>query len=210
MPHTSAAHLADAPTAVATPDDRRAGLLLVGLGGGVMTVLMWAAAMAPNYDFGGGAISDLGVVPETALLFNGLLVLAGVVNLAAGYLFFRTHGRRWVFAPFVLASLGLVGTGLFPLDTGAPHSLAALAAFVGVNLEAIATATRVRGPMRAISALAGVVGLAFVGIMIVGDAGNPAVFGPIGHGGAERMIVYPAMLWMVAFGGSLLGSGRAE
>ncbi len=29
-------------------------------------------------------------------------------------------------------------------------------------------------------------------------------FGPIGHGGAERMIVYPVMLWLVAFGGYLL------
>ena len=52
--------------------------------------------------------------------------------------------------------------------------------------------------------LAGLVGLAFVGLMVVGDAGNPAVFGPIGHGGAERMIVYPVMLWLLAFGGYLL------
>ncbi|HET6820149.1 MAG TPA: DUF998 domain-containing protein, partial [Candidatus Limnocylindria bacterium] len=41
-------------------------------------------------------------------------------------------------------------------------------------------------------------------VMIIGDSGNPAVFGAIGHGGAERMIVYPPMLWMLAFGGSLL------
>lgn len=40
--------------------------------------------------------------------------------------------------------------------------------------------------------------------MVIGDAGNTAVFGPIGHGGAERMIVYPAMLWMMAFGGYLM------
>jgi hypothetical protein len=44
----------------------------------------------------------------------------------------------------------------------------------------------------------------YVAIMIVGDAGNPAVFGPIGHGGAERMIVYPVMLWMLALGGYLM------
>jgi hypothetical membrane protein len=61
--------------------------------------------------------------------------------------------------------------------------------------------------MRALAVLAGTVGLVFVGIMIVGDAGNTAVFGPIGHGGAERMIIYPVMIWLVAFGGYLLGSG---
>jgi hypothetical protein len=58
--------------------------------------------------------------------------------------------------------------------------------------------------MRAVSVLAGLVGLAFVVVMVIGDAGNTAIFGPIGHGGAERMIVYPAMLWMMAFGGYLM------
>jgi hypothetical protein len=40
--------------------------------------------------------------------------------------------------------------------------------------------------------------------MVIGDGGNPAVFGSIGHGGSERMIVYPAMLWLLTFGGFLL------
>jgi hypothetical protein len=42
--------------------------------------------------------------------------------------------------------------------------------------------------------------------MVIGDSGNPGIFGPIGHGGAERMIAYPAMLWMVALGGYLMGA----
>jgi hypothetical protein len=28
----------------------------------------------------------------------------------------------------------------------------------------------------------------------------------MGHGGAERMIVYPVMLWLMAFGGYLMAS----
>ena len=54
------------------------------------------------------------------------------------------------------------------------------------------------------------VGLAFVVLMVVGDAGNPAAFGAIGHGGAERMIVYPPMLWMLVLGGWLLRSPGAQ
>ena len=42
-------------------------------------------------------------------------------------------------------------------------------------------------------------------LMVIGDSGNPAVFGAIGHGGAERLITYPAMLWLIALGGQLLG-----
>ncbi|MEO8246020.1 MAG: hypothetical protein ABI622_02765, partial [Chloroflexota bacterium] len=53
----------------------------------------------------------------------------------------------------------------------------------------------------------GLLGLAYVVVMLIGDAGNPAIFGAIGHGGSERMIVYPAMLWAVAVGGYLLAGG---
>ena len=76
-----------------------------------------------------------------------------------------------------------------------------------INLQPLAVVRRLHGPMRWLSLVAGIVGLVFVVLMVVGDAGNPAAFGPIGHGGAERMIVYPAMLWMLAFGGWLLGAG---
>jgi anti-sigma-K factor RskA len=49
-------------------------------------------------------------------------------------------------------------------------------------------------------------GIAFVVVMIIGDGGNPAIFGVIGHGGAERLIVYPVMLWMLALGGYLMAA----
>jgi hypothetical protein len=35
--------------------------------------------------------------------------------------------------------------------------------------------------------LAGIVGLTYALTMVIGDAGNAAVVGPIGHGGSERM-----------------------
>ena len=185
---------------------RVAGVLFIALGGGFLTVLMLLSAIAPNYDFHNAAISDLGVIPETALLFNGALVLVGVTNVVAGLYYYRTHGKRWLFAIFGLAGLGAVVAGLVPLDAGDLHSLGALFAFLFFNVQALAIATRVRGAMRALSLLAGGLGLAFLVLMIVGDAGDPAIFEPIGHAGAERMIVYPVMVWMVAFGGSLLGS----
>jgi hypothetical membrane protein len=201
----------DRPTATTLGEPRRlAGLAFLTLAGGFMTVLMLGAAMAPGYEFGGGAISDLGVVAETALLFNAGLVLVGVLNLVGGYALYRLHGRRWLLAPFALASVGAVLAGLFPLDTGGLHSIGALLAFLFFNVQALALATRLTGPMRYVSVLAGVVGLVFVGVMVVGDAGTPAVFGPIGHGGAERLIVYPVMLWLVALGGYLLGDGEVR
>ncbi|NUB90821.1 DUF998 domain-containing protein [Haloterrigena sp. SYSU A121-1] len=180
------------------------GLVFVALAAQFVTVSVLAASTAPGYDFAQGAISDLGAIDETAPLFDASLVAAGALNLVGGYLFYRAHGARWILAVYVLAAVGTIGAGVVPLDDGDLHRLFALAAFLGFNLEAITSATRVAGPMKGISVLAGLVGIAFVAVMAVGDAGTPAVFAPIGHGGAERLIVSPPMLWLLAFGGYLL------
>ena len=191
-------------------DDRRlAGLLFFVLAAQFMTVIMLAASIAPRYDYGSAAISDLGVIGETAILFNVSLIVVGVLNVIGGYLFYRSHRSRLTLAVFVLAGVGAMGAGAIPLNVSDFHGLFALVAFLFFNLEAIATSGRVDGPMKAISLLAGLVGIGFVVVMVIGDSGNTAVFGPIGHGGAERMIVYPVMLWMMAFGGYLAGGPRS-
>lgn len=193
-------------------DDHRplAGALLFAVGAQFMTVIMLGASMAPGYDLSDGAISDLGVIDETAGLFNASLIATGVLTLAAGYLLYRHDRRPWVLATFALAAIGAVGAGMVPLDRSEVHGLSALVAFLFFNLLPLATLGQVRGPMRIVSIAAGLTGLAFVMLMVVGDAGNPGVFGPIGHGGAERMIVYPAMLWLMAFGGYLMAARRSQ
>ncbi|WP_436922894.1 DUF998 domain-containing protein [Halosimplex amylolyticum] len=186
-------------------DRKLAGVVFLALASQFMTVIMLAAAMAPDYDFGAAAISDLGVIPETALLFNASLAVVGVLNVLGGYLCYRSHGKRWLLAVFVLAGVGALGASAFPLDTGGLHSLFALVAFVFFNLEAIGSATWLSGTMRAVSVFAGGLGLVFIVLMVLGDAGNTAAFGPINHGGTERMMVYPVMIWMIALAGYLLG-----
>lgn len=195
----------------APPTTWMASLRLPGVGffvlsAGFMLVIMLAASMAPGYDYNAAAISDLGVIAETALLFNVSLIAVGLLNLAAGYAFFRHHRRGWLLAIYALAGLGAIGAGAIPLGTSDLHSLFALAAFVFFNVEAIGTGFVLHGPMKPISWLAGIAGLVYVVLMIIGDAGNTAVFGAIGHGGSERMIVYPVMLWMVAMSGYLMGT----
>ena len=207
-----------ATTSLSVPQSRAAlrvghaapGILLVFLAAQFMTVIMLAASMAPGYDIAQGAISDLGVIEETALLFNTSLVAVGLLNLGSGILLYRIHGKRWILGIFGLAGIGAAGAGLVPLDTSDLHGIFALVAFLFFNVQALACAVIVTGPMRVVSLLAGIVGLAFVLIMVIGDSGNAAIFGPIGHGGAERMIVYPAMLWMLAFGGYLVAAPHGE
>lgn len=187
----------------ATSASRPAGVAFVAMAAQFMTVIMLAASIAPHYDFAGGAISDLGVIPETALLFNVSLAAVGVLDIAGGWLLFTMHRRVLGLAVFVIAGVGAIGAALVPLDRGGLHSLFALLAFVAFNLEPLVIGLLARGWLRVVAILVSLVGLAFVGVMIAGDGGDPAVFGPIGHGGVERMIVYPVMIWLLAYGGWL-------
>jgi len=180
-----------------------AGLVLLVTGGQFLLVMMLGATIAPGYSLNGNAISDLGV-GQTAALFNVSIVITGLGNAAAGLEYYRVHGRRWLFSLFLLTGVGAVGVGLFPETTGAPHLIFALVAFIALNLQVVACATRVGRPMRWLGVLAGLVGLAFLALFVAG-VGNPRLFGPIGYGGVERMIVYPAILWLSGFAGVLVG-----
>lgn len=182
-----------------------AGFLLFVAAAQFMLVMMLAGSIAPGYSQGQGAISDLGAISETARLFNLSLIAVGVLTAVAGGLLYRRCGQAWLFALFLLAAVGALGAGLVPLDRNADvHGLSALVAFVAFSLIPAACVVLLNGWARPLSVLATGTSLAFVVIMIIGDGGNPDVFGAIGHGGAERMIVYPVMLWLMAFGGYLM------
>lgn len=188
----------------ADSDRTVAGVLLFLLPVQFITALVAGAAIAPGYSISTNAISDLGVIGETAWLFNTSLFIAGLLNIAGGYFLYRSCGRGWILPVFVLAGLGAIGAAVFTLDIPGIHGLFALAAFVFFNLEAIAGSTLVRGPLKAIAVIAGVVGLIFLVTHAVSDFGIMTLYGPIGHGGSERMIVYPALFWLAAFGGYLM------
>ena len=181
-----------------------AGLLLLLSGSVFLIGVMLAETMAPGYSMNADAISDLGTIDGSSAVFNITLVLTSVLAAAGGLLLHGHHRRRAITTLFVLAGLGAIGAGVFTLDASDIHGLFALLAFVAFNVLAIVCATLARGPMRALSTILGTVGLAFVIVMFLGDAGMADMFGPIGHGGAERMIVFPVMIWMLGFGGYLM------
>ncbi len=184
---------------------RFGALAFIAVASAFMTVIMLGASMLPAYDYDAAAISDLGVTAQTATLFNVTLIAVGLGNILGGFVFYGRHERPWLLALFAIAGVGAVGAGIFPLSTGGLHGISALVAFLFFNLEAVGTAAVVRGPMRWLSIVAGLTGICFVVLMLIGDSGDAAAFGAIGHGGTERMIVYPVMLWMLALGGYLLG-----
>jgi len=181
-----------------------AGILLFLLPAQFIIALVAGAAIAPGYSISANAINDLGVIDTTAWLFNASLFMAGLLNIVGGYFLYRSSNKGWILPIFVLAGVGAIGAAVFTLDIPGIHGLFALLAFIFFNIQAIAGASLVRGPLKAISIVAGVIGLVFLVTHAVSDFGILSLYGPIGHGGSERMIVYPALLWLAAFGGYLM------
>lgn len=190
--------------------ERLPGLIFVLIGAAFLGVIMVGASIAPGYDYHFAAISDLGVIPSTALLFNSMLIVVGALNVLAGIGLSREYGRRSLVVVYGLTGVGAIGAGIFTLDAGGLHSVFAAIGFTFFNVQALITAALLRGAVRLLGLAAGVLGLTYMVIMVIGDAGNPAVFGAIGHGGTERMIIYPVMLWLLALGGYLLGEAAQE
>jgi hypothetical membrane protein len=185
-----------------------AGILFFILGAQFIVVLMICASILTSYDFKTSAISDFGVYPSTKWIFNISLILVGVLNIIGGYFYFRSNRKIWTLILFSIAGLGAIFAGIFPLNTGDIHSLAALIAFIFFNVEVFVCGLKNKSFTKILGLALGIIGIIFVVIMIIGDSGNPQVFSIIGHGGAERMIVYPILLFLMYFGGYLLGKSN--
>jgi hypothetical membrane protein len=179
-------------------DDRTLAGLLFFIGGAQFIIgMVLAEGGLPAYSVSQNAISDLGV-GSSAGLFNASVFLLGVLMVGGAFYFHRTHGKRWLTVLFFLSGAGAMGVGLFPETTGTPHGISALVAFLFGGVSTIATFIVIRGPLRWMSVLLGSVALVALALFAGG------VYLGIGLGGMERMIAYPVLLWVTAFGGYLM------
>ena len=180
-----------------------AGTLLL-IGTALFLVAMtFGETLAPGYNAHDQPISDLGVIPETAVLFAFSLIVLGAIMLVSGFLLNSVSPSRLLTIIFVITGIGIVGVGIFNLNNGI-HGLFALISFISINVLAIVMATKVSGPMRYISGLMGAIGL--LGLILHLNELN----GAIGPGGMERVIVYPALIWLLAYSGYLMSRSDRE
>ncbi len=98
----------------------------------------------------------------------------------------------------VISSIGTIGVGLFPENTGYPHAMFALAGFFFGALTAIISYKVVKPPYSWFGVILGLISLASL-FMLAGGT-----YLGLGPGGMERLILYPPLLWYVGFGGYLL------
>jgi hypothetical membrane protein len=148
--------------------------------------------------------SSLNVCSPWHDVFNVGIVLMGLL-LIFGTLLMRTaypaRGSRTLgLALLVIAGIGAIGVGLSPEDVNLTvHTLSAATAFILGNLALIVLGfamfrdTRWDG-FRAYTLFSGLIGLiAFILFYV-------KVWGPLGVGGMERLIVAPLLLWALIVG----------
>jgi len=184
-----------------------AGYILALASGQFLVLLMLGESIAPGYSMHENAISDLGTIGETELMFNASLFVLGLLNFISGFVLYKVLDDKKLLVVFALGGIGAMGAGLVPLDSPiGVHGLFALFAFVFLNVEAMVAGRLGRSPLDKISIALGILGIIFVPVMILVDSGSLDVSNSIGHGGVERMIAFPCLIWMILFGGYLLSS----
>jgi len=162
-------------------------------------LLLIAECLRPGYSVSLNYLSDLGVGSEPSrTLFNVTLIIFGLSGLAASYFFWKKSVRNVAVLTLLISSIGAIGVGLFPEDTGAPHALFALIAFFFGAMTAMISFKIVRPPYSWIGAILGLISMVSLFILLAGaDLG-------LGVGGIERMVLYPSLMWYAGLGGYLL------
>ncbi len=200
-------------SALALSNPAKAGTAFVL--GGVQFIIFWmlAEVFYPEYSVMSNYISDLGTtclpsgscyVPSAWWMFNASEVIFGVLIAVGAYFFYRSYKYKPTSAMLAVAGLALVGVGVFNESWSPWHGLFSLVTFLFAGLSAMGTFRFQRAPLSYISVLLGSVTLIALVLYIpnAGAFGNTIGVGP---GGLERLIVYPAILWGISFGGYLIG-----
>ena len=175
--------------------------------------LIIAETLYPGYSVSSNYISDLGVGPS-AIVFNSSVFLLGLMLLAGTY--FQRHNQdlKTVNTMLLLMAIGAMGVGIFTKNYTLPHGAVSSAAFFFAGLSAITSSKILPKPLSQISIVLGAMTLAALtlfsaGIITSGSLTSTEAFDSgfylgLGPGGMERMIVYPALMWLAGFSGHLI------
>ncbi|NPV49911.1 MAG: DUF998 domain-containing protein [Candidatus Methanofastidiosum sp.] len=159
-----------------------------------------------GYSTSNSEISDLGatrppnsiIVQPSAVIFNSTMIITGIMTLIGAYCVFLIYRKLIFNIPFGIFGLGILGVGIFPGNVELLHPLSALITFIFGGIAAITSSKVLDSPFRYVSICLGVVALFFLF--------SAGFFIPLlGGGGTERWVAYPIVMWLVGFGGYLLG-----
>lgn len=182
-------------------DARMKGGILLFTGSVQFTIaLTLAEALYPNYDVSSNPLSDLGagIFQPSSNIFNGSVIIFGCLILLSTYFIKKGFDAKPLITLLLLSGIGVLGVGLFTESILVPHLVFSLIAFLFSALAAIFSFKAVDSPFRYFCAVLGIAALLAIVLFIA-----EVDFG-LGHGGIQRMIVYPALLWYISFGSHIM------
>jgi hypothetical membrane protein len=170
-------------------------------------LLIVSESVSPTYSVSVNYISDLGhIFPASAQIFNPSIALLGILVIVTGYYLERAFYWKPLTVVIVIGGVGAVGVGAFP--EGSPlmlHGIFSLITFLFTGLAAVLAARFQKAPLSSFSAALGLLTLVAL-VLYIPDSGNFGNTLGIGPGGLERLIVYPVLLWSLAFAGQLMAT----
>ncbi len=158
-----------------------------------LLVMLYLESILPGFDRAKNVISDLGV-GSTALAFNFSIILTGVIVPLLAFLILKSSKKLLPFIALVLFGVAIMCVGVFPTNIGALHVTAAILTFALGPIICIGSFWYSKKPF---SYLFVVLGL--ISILASTLYHFNITFG-VGSGFLERIIVYPLLIWGIAFG----------
>jgi len=181
-----------------------------------------AQAYYPSYSITQNDLSDLGatchnatiptpgscvIFQPSSMIWNTVLSLLGILTIASAYMIYRGLDNRFFSTLVGLFGLGALIAGVVPENVDlTTHGLGALVSFVAGAIVAVTVyRARLEAPpyFPYLSILFGIISLAGLAIMLSVSFAT-LESSAIGHGGDERIIVYPLLVWEIILGISLV------
>lgn len=189
----------------------RAGILFFIAGCVILMGIITAESFYPeNYTYttSKSMISDLGateppnsiITQPSSTIFNWAMVIAGILVILGTYFVFCSFNDKIACILMGLLGIGALGVGVFPGNINPQHPIFALTTFISGGLAAIYSYRMIKSPLKFLVVIFGVISL-------VSLFANSMFVPIIGEGGIERWVAYPIVLWLLGFGGYLMGRG---
>ena len=160
-------------------------------------------------------ISDLGstrppnpvIMEPSATIFNSTMILTGALIMISAFFIYRRMERHRFPLALAIFGFGAFGVGVFPGNMTPWHGLFALLTFFSGGITVILSSRTVTRPFSLICGLLGTVSLLMLmSAILYGVTGISHPLSFLGMGGIERWVVYPLILWTLAYGGYISGS----
>ncbi|HHY00800.1 MAG TPA: DUF998 domain-containing protein [Methanothermobacter sp.] len=189
-----------------------AGLVLMVSCIQFLMAVFLAETQYPGYSTAKNTLSSLGgtlpPVEPSATIFNVSIFLLGILALVSVYLILKSGGCRLFSTCLLLTGVGAVGVGLFPSYSPVEHAIFTfLTFFFGCLAVLFSYRLGLNIHMVILSMIMGLVPLGIlIGTLIFGF--DNVIIRYLGLGGAERLVAYPLVIYIVALGGYLSSKGE--